>query len=218
MGALLCGGSTAARADDGFWFWGGLREPGWERYYGEDDLFAPPRRRRWRRLEERAPERRRKQAEPRRYAGRRTVAFPTSEKPGTLLIHTRERALYDVLGSGRAVRYGVAVGKQGFAWSGVAHIGRKVEWPTWTPPEEMIERKPELAEFAYGMPGGPENPLGARAMYLFQGSRDTLYRIHGTNEPSSIGTAASSGCIRMLNEEVIELYRRTPIGAKVIVS
>jgi lipoprotein-anchoring transpeptidase ErfK/SrfK len=92
-----------------------------------------------------------------------------------------------------------------------------VEWPSWTPPEEMIERRPELAEYAEGMPGGPDNPLGARAMYLYQGKRDTLYRIHGTNEPDSIGTAASSGCIRMLNEEVIDLYDRVRIGTRVVV-
>jgi lipoprotein-anchoring transpeptidase ErfK/SrfK len=152
-----------------------------------------------------------------RYEGMETVAFRTDEKPGTIIIRTGERRLYYVLGGGRAIRYGVAVGKAGFAWSGTARIGNMVEWPSWTPPEEMIERRPELAEYAEGMPGGPDNPLGARAMYLYQGKRDTLYRIHGTNEPDSIGTAASSGCIRMLNEEVIDLYDRVRIGTRVVV-
>jgi len=122
-----------------------------------------------------------------------------------------------VIGRESAVRYGVAVGKAGFDWAGIAKVGRKVEWPTWTPPASMIRRRPELAEWADGMPGGPENPLGARALYLFANGRDTMFRIHGTNEPGSIGTAASSGCIRMLNEEVMELYDNVRIGTKVIV-
>jgi len=151
------------------------------------------------------------------YDGMEEVSFNTVEMPGTIVIKTGERALYLVEGEGRAIKYGVAVGKAGFAWSGTARIGHKVEWPTWTPPEEMIDRRPELAEYAEGMPGGPDNPLGARALYLYQGNRDTLYRIHGTNEPWSIGTAASSGCIRMLNEEVIDLYDRVKIGTRVIV-
>lgn len=152
------------------------------------------------------------------YKGREEVDFTSREKPGTIIIKTRERALYVILGKGRAMRYMVAVGKEGFAWSGVARIGMKRENPKWTPPPEMIERTPRYAKWADGMPGGiPENPLGARAMYLFNGHGDTQYRIHGTNAPSSIGTAASSGCIRMLNREVIELYNRTPIGTKVVV-
>jgi len=152
------------------------------------------------------------------YRGREQVDFASREKPGTIIIKTRERALYVVLGEGRAMRYMVAVGKEGFAWSGTARIGMKRENPKWTPPPEMIERTPRYAKWADGMPGGiPENPLGARAMYLFNKQGDTQYRIHGTNAPSSIGTAASSGCIRMLNREVIELYGRTPIGTKVIV-
>ena len=106
----------------------------------------------------------------------------------------------------------MAVGKDGFQWAGIAKVGRKVEWPKWTPPSSMIKRRPELAEYANGMPGGPDNPLGARAMYLFDGGRDTLFRIHGTDEPQSIRKAASSGCIRMLNEEVVELYDMVPIG------
>jgi lipoprotein-anchoring transpeptidase ErfK/SrfK len=153
------------------------------------------------------------------YKGRQVVNYASNERPGTIIIRTRERALYQILPGGRARRYLVAVGREGFAWSGTARIGLKRVNPTWTPPAEMIERVPEYAEWADGMPGGiPENPLGKRALYLYKGSRDTLFRIHGTNSPSSIGTAASSGCIRMLNREVIELYNNTPIGTKVIVS
>jgi lipoprotein-anchoring transpeptidase ErfK/SrfK len=151
------------------------------------------------------------------YEGAEVVWFETPEQPGTILIDTRVRALHYILGDGQAIRYGIAVGKAGFEWAGIAKIGRKVEWPKWTPPRDMIVRRPELAQYAGGMPGGPDNPLGARAMYLFANGRDTLYRIHGTNEPQSIGYAASSGCIRMLNEEVIDLYDRSPIGTKVIV-
>lgn len=152
------------------------------------------------------------------YKGRKKVPFESGEKPGTIIIKTGERALYRVLGNGEAMRYAVAVGKEGFAWSGTAKVGAKRENPTWTPPAAMIKRTPKYAKWANGMPGGiPENPLGARALYLYSGGRDTMYRIHGTNAPSSIGTAASSGCIRMLNKEVIELYRNTPIGTKVIV-
>jgi lipoprotein-anchoring transpeptidase ErfK/SrfK len=152
------------------------------------------------------------------YYGSEWVRFKTPEKPGTIIINTAQRALYHVQGRGEAIRYGVAVGKDGFEWSGIAKVGRMVEWPDWTPPKEMIRRKPHLAEWADGMPGGiPENPLGARAIYLYANGRDTLFRIHGTNEPSSIGTAASSGCIRMLNDEVSELYDAIRIGTKVIV-
>ena len=151
------------------------------------------------------------------YAGPAVVEFSTPEQPGTLLVNTFERTLYQVLGSGLAMQFGVAVGKEGHDWAGIAKIGRKAEWPTWTPPADMINRRPELARWADGMPGGPENPLGARALYLFAGGRDTLFRIHGTNEPRSIGKAASSGCIRMLNEDIIELYELSAIGTKVIV-
>ena len=152
------------------------------------------------------------------YEGRKVVGYFTFEKPGTIIIKTRERALYQVLGGGKAMRYLVAVGKEGFSWSGTAKVGFKRVNPTWTPPAEMIERKPEYEEWVDGMPGGiPENPLGVRALYLYKGKKDTLFRIHGTNAPSSIGTAASSGCIRMLNREVIELYSNTPVGTKVIV-
>ena len=148
---------------------------------------------------------------------RRTVRYRGKQKAGTIVVDTKARHLFYVLPGGKAIRYGVAVGKEGFAWSGVSRVRRKVEWPTWTPPREMIERKPELAKFAAGMPGGPENPLGARALYLFQGKQDTLYRIHGTNNPASIGRAASSGCIRMRNEDVAHLYAKVKMGAKVIV-
>lgn len=152
------------------------------------------------------------------YKGRETVSFASSEAPGTIIIRTHERALYLVLGGGQAVRYGVAVGKQGLSWSGTAVIGSKAVNPRWTPTASMIRRTPRYAKWAKGMPGGiPANPLGTRALYLYRGGRDTMYRIHGTNAPSSIGTAASSGCIRMLNSEVAELYSKTPIGTKVIV-
>jgi lipoprotein-anchoring transpeptidase ErfK/SrfK len=152
------------------------------------------------------------------YKGRQLVEFKTPEKPGTIIIRTNERALYRVMEEGKAMRYLVAVGKEGFNWSGVATVGMKRKNPTWTPPAEMIRRTPKYAKWRNGMPGGiPQNPLGARALYLFKGGRDTMFRIHGTNAPSSIGTAASSGCIRMLNHEVIELYNKTPVGTKVIV-
>jgi len=151
------------------------------------------------------------------YGGSEIVEYPTPERPGTIIVDTMERVLYHVLGRETAVRYGVAVGREGYDWAGIAAIGRKEEWPVWTPPAAMMARKPELRKFAGGMPGGPDNPLGARALYLFEGERDTLFRIHGTNEPQSIGSAASSGCIRMLNEEVSELYDYAEIGTKVIV-
>jgi lipoprotein-anchoring transpeptidase ErfK/SrfK len=152
------------------------------------------------------------------YKGRELVEFQSSEKPGTIIVKTGERALYQVMLDGKAMRYLVAVGKDGFSWSGVARVGMKRKNPTWTPPAEMIKRTPKYAKWKNGMPGGiPENPLGARALYLFDGSGDTMYRIHGTNAPSSIGTAASSGCIRMLNQEVVELFNNTPVGTKVIV-
>ena len=153
-----------------------------------------------------------------KYKGREDVTFYSFEKPGTLIIKTKERALYRVLGGGKATRFLVAVGKEGFSWAGVAKVAMKREDPVWTPPPEMIQRKPEYAKWADGMPGGlPINPLGPRAMYLYSGKKDTGFRIHGTIHPESIGTAASSGCIRMLNKEVIELYDLTRIGTKVIV-
>ncbi len=154
-----------------------------------------------------------------KYKGKRTVNYRTNEKPGTIIISTRKRRLYFILGNGKAIEYGVGVGRAGFQWSGVAHIGGKQEWPAWHPPAEMIER--EKKKYGRTLPavmeGGPNNPLGARALYLFQGNKDTLYRIHGTNNPASIGYAQSSGCIRMMNEEVIQLYRKVKKGTKVIV-
>src|SRR5262249_13251572 len=133
------------------------------------------------------------------------------EAAGTIVIDTPSKFLYLVEGNGRALRYGIGVGKPGFEWAGVKHVSMKREWPDWTPPAEMLQRRPDLPRH---MEGGPDNPLGARAMYL--GS--SLYRIHGSNEPWTIGTAVSSGCIRMRNEDVIDLYRRVTVGAKVIVS
>jgi lipoprotein-anchoring transpeptidase ErfK/SrfK len=147
----------------------------------------------------------------------RIVDFPTREPPGTIIIDTKRRFLYLVLESGSAKRYGVGVGRRGFQWSGTATIGRKAKWPIWIPPAEMMERDREAAKWPDGMPGGPENPLGARALYLYQGNVDTLYRIHGTREPKTIGRAVSSGCVRMLNADAAELFERAPIGTKVIV-
>ncbi len=138
------------------------------------------------------------------------VAYETKETPGTIIINTPERMLYLVEGGGRAMRYGIGVGRPGFTWAGVHTVTNKREWPDWTPPDDMLKRRPDLPRH---MEGGPENPLGARAMYL--GS--TLYRIHGSNEPWTIGTAVSSGCIRMRNEDVIDLYNRVKVGTKVVV-
>ena len=139
-------------------------------------------------------------------------------KPGTIVVDTANRHLYLIGEGNKAIRYGIGVGRAGFAWGGEARIGRKATWPTWTPPAQMIKRDPSLRKWAGGMEGGPRNPLGARALYLYKGGRDTLYRIHGTNEPLSIGQAMSSGCIRMLNTDVIDLYERVKIGTPVIVS
>lgn len=139
-----------------------------------------------------------------------TVSFETAEKPGSIVIITKERRLYYILGEGKAIRYGIGVGRPGFTWSGVRTVTEKKEWPGWTPPSQMLKRRPDLPRF---MPGGPENPLGARAMYL--GS--TLYRIHGSNEPESIGQAVSSGCFRLTNDDVKDLYDRVKVGARVTV-
>jgi len=141
---------------------------------------------------------------------RTTVNLASKERPGTIIINTGERRLYYVLPDGRAIRYGIGVGRDGFTWRGVKTVTAKKEWPDWTPPAEMLKRRPDLPRF---MKGGPENPLGARAMYL--GS--TLYRIHGSNEPETIGQGVSSGCFRMINDDVIDLYNRVSVGAKVIV-
>jgi lipoprotein-anchoring transpeptidase ErfK/SrfK len=148
---------------------------------------------------------------------RRRVNYSGEHGPGTIVVDTRRKFLYFVEGGGKAMRYGIGVGRQGFSWSGSATIKRKAKWPTWTPPAAMVERDPFAAKWAGGMPGGPRNPLGARALYLYQGGVDTLYRIHGTFVPSSIGKAVSSGCIRMINADVADLYTRVPTGTRVVV-
>ncbi|MGE0502983.1 MAG: L,D-transpeptidase family protein [Rhizobiaceae bacterium] len=139
---------------------------------------------------------------------RQVVIDPTSEKPGTVVVDTTAHYLYYVLEGRKAIRYGVSLGKSGFDWVGSAVIEYKKAWPVWTPPPEMIARKPELAKYADGMPPGPQSPLGARALYLFRNGQDTMYRLHGTPEWSSIGKNASSGCVRMLNQDVIDLFSR----------
>ncbi|WP_337267710.1 L,D-transpeptidase [Oryzifoliimicrobium ureilyticus] len=153
---------------------------------------------------------------------RQIVSYESSERPGTIIVNTRERHLYYILSDGKAVRYGIGVGKQGFAWSGTAYVAWKQEWPTWHPPKEMAVRRPDVAKYVEGGMGpGLSNPLGARAMYLFNDKgQDTLFRLHGTPEWASIGTAASSGCIRLMNQDVIDLYNRVRPGrttSKVIV-
>jgi lipoprotein-anchoring transpeptidase ErfK/SrfK len=141
---------------------------------------------------------------------RQVVFFRTNEAAGTVVVHTNERFLYVVAGNNRALRYGIGVGRDGFQWSGLVKVVRKQEWPDWRPPDEMIERQPYLPRF---MAGGPGNPMGARALYL----GGTVYRIHGTNQPDTIGHAVSSGCFRLVNQDVIDLYDRIPVGTKVIV-
>lgn len=146
------------------------------------------------------------------------VNFPTEHPVGTVVVDVQSRFLYLLQEGGTAFRYGVGVGRAGLAWSGTSRIGRKAEWPSWTPTRKMIEREPEkYAKYADGVPGGPNNPLGARALYLYHNGHDTLYRIHGTNEPRTIGKAVSNGCIRMLNKHVSDLYERVSIGTRVIV-
>ena len=142
------------------------------------------------------------------------VDYPRGEPPGTILIDTDARFLYYVLPSRKAIRYGVAVGEEAVAWSGVAQVGRKAEWPDWIPTPDIQAR---LGPYPPRVPGGPANPMGARAIYLYQGAKDTLYRIHGTNQPEFIGQARSSGCIRMTNEDVIDLYDRVNTGTTVVV-
>jgi lipoprotein-anchoring transpeptidase ErfK/SrfK len=149
---------------------------------------------------------------------RQVVAYETDQPAGTIIINPKTKLLYYVLGNKKAIRYGIAVGKAGFEWSGEAIIAEKKPWPTWIPPKEMIARRPELAKFdEVGQPGGPTNPLGARAIYLTSGGRDYGYRIHGTPDWQSIGRNASSGCIRMINQDVLDLYSRVQGGEKVIV-
>jgi len=154
---------------------------------------------------------------------RKVVIYPTPVPPGTIVIDPGSHFLYLVQGGGQAIRYGVGVGGEGFGWSGSATVHSKQERPDWYPPTEMLQRKPELREHmtqlqsGIGMRGGPENPIGARGLYLWQGNKDTLYRIHGTNEPWTIGQNVSSGCIRLTNDDITDLYNRTPIGTKVVV-
>lgn len=149
---------------------------------------------------------------------RRMVRLATNEAPGTIIIDTNNKFLYFVEGNNRATRYGVGVGREGFGWSGVVNIGRKEEWPEWRPPKEMIAREARKGHFLPTVQkGGEDNPLGARAMYLYKNGRDTIFRIHGTNQPWTIGLNMSSGCIRMMNKDVEHLYSRAQMGAKVIV-
>ena len=150
---------------------------------------------------------------------RRIVPDVTGEQPGTIVVNPNTRYAHLVLEGDRAIRYGVGVGKQeAFNFQGTAVIGRKAEWPRWRPTPDMIRREPDrYARYANGMDGGPANPLGPRALYLYRDGRDTLFRLHGTTEPWSIGTMVSSGCVRFLNQDIIDLYRRVPTGAKVVV-
>ena len=141
---------------------------------------------------------------------RQTVFYSGPHKPGTIVINTGERRLYLIQDGGMALKYGIGVGREGFQWAGTQAISRKAEWPDWRPPEEMLKRRPDLPRY---MPGGPNNPLGARALYL----GESLYRIHGSNEPETIGTAVSSGCIRLTNDDVIDLYNRVKVGTNVVV-
>ena len=141
---------------------------------------------------------------------RQAVFYRTNEPPGTIIVDTADRYLYLVQGNNRAIRYGIGVGREGFQWQGLLKITKKAEWPDWTPPPEMIQRQPYLPRF---MAGGPGNPMGARALYLGA----TIYRIHGTNQPQTIGSAVSSGCFRLVNDDVADLYGRVPVGTKVVV-
>ena len=148
---------------------------------------------------------------------RQEVAYETAYAPGTIVVDTPARRLYHVSGNGRAMRYGIGVGREGLALAGNAYIGRKAEWPSWTPTQNMIRRDPRNRRYAGGVPGGLTNPLGARAIYLYRGGNDTMFRIHGTNQPQSIGLAVSSGCVRMLNHDVVDLYERASVGGRVVV-
>lgn len=149
---------------------------------------------------------------------RQIVPNITGEAPGTLVVDTKEHLLYLVQPGGDALRYGVGIGKAGFEWSGRAVIQYKKEWPTWTPPAEMIGRRPELVKYANGQPGGPDNPLGARALYIFKDGKDTLYRVHGSPEWWTIGQSMSSGCVRLINQDIIDLYNRVPTGSPIVVT
>jgi len=153
--------------------------------------------------------------DPRYY--RQVVDYPTPEKPGTVIVDTASRYLYHVQDGGTAMRYGIGIGRAGFEWSGRAHIAYKRKWPVWTPPADMIKRQPELIKWQHGQPPGIDNLLGARALYIHQGNRDTLYRLHGTAEVRTIGKAISSGCVRLLHQDVIDLYERVRPGSPIVV-
>ncbi|WP_018185313.1 L,D-transpeptidase [Kaistia granuli] len=148
---------------------------------------------------------------------RRTVQYASKEAPGTIIIDPGKYYVYRIEGDGNATRYGANVGREGFLWSGEAYVGRKAEWPTWTPPKEMIQRQPEAAKYAGGMPGGLDNPLGARTLYLYQDGRYTLYTIYSTRVAQSIGTGVTSGCTGLLTQDMMHLYARTPVNTKVLV-
>jgi lipoprotein-anchoring transpeptidase ErfK/SrfK len=148
---------------------------------------------------------------------RRTVRYESNEAPGTIIVDPKNYYVYRIEGDGNATRYGANVGRDGFRWSGDAYVGRKAEWATWTPPKEMIQRQPEAAKYAGGMPGGLENPLGARTLYLYQNGVYTLYTIYATSDPETIGTGITSGCTGLLSQDMIDLYSRTPVKTKVVV-
>lgn len=148
---------------------------------------------------------------------RQEVDNVTGEKPGTVVVDTANRFLYWTMPEGRAMRYGVGIGRAGFEWNGRAHIAYKRKWPTWTPPSEMIDRQPEIEKYRHGQPPGLDNALGPRALYIHQGNKDTLYRVHGNMDVHSIGKAVSSGCVRLLFQDIIDLYERVPSGSPIVV-
>ena len=148
---------------------------------------------------------------------RKTVRYASDEAPGTIIVDPGKYYVYRIEGAGNATRYGANVGREGFLWSGDAYVGRKAEWPVWTPPKEMIQRQPEAGKYAKGMPGGLDNPLGARTLYLYQDGKYTLYTIYSTSDPESIGTGITSGCTGLLSQDMIDLYSRTPVKTKVVV-
>lgn len=148
---------------------------------------------------------------------RKIVRYESKEAPGTIIIDPGNYYVYRIEGDGAATRYGANVGRDGFKWSGDAYVGRKAEWPIWTPPKEMIKRQPEAAKYAGGMPGGPENPLGARTLYLYQNGKYTLYTIYSSSDPETIGNGITSGCTGLLTQDMLDLYSRTPVNTKVIV-
>jgi lipoprotein-anchoring transpeptidase ErfK/SrfK len=148
---------------------------------------------------------------------RQRVRYDGTGQPGSIVVDTNDKFLYLVEGGGWATRYGVGVGQAGLSLKGHATVGHKAVWPSWTPTDNMMRRKPRLVQYAGGVPGGPDNPLGARALYLYRGGEDTMFRLHGTNEPWSIGRAMSSGCVRLLNDDIIDLYNRTAVGTSVVI-